>query len=348
MPYRDLPPQSFWKTCQDDSGFRQENLYLPKITLRSDMKVATAGSCFAQNLAPYLRRSSLAFVDVETPPRLMAAKVAARFGFGQFSARTGNIYTARQLRQLIDDVVEHRVRDCAVWEHQGRFFDALRLQVEPSGFETEDELRLHRYDHLGRVRQMIAAADVLVFTLGLTEAWTDTQSGTVFSSAPGVVAGTYVAGQHEFVNFGFEQVREDLLQALAAMRSINPAIRLILTVSPVPLSATATGSHVLAATTYSKAVLRAVAGELSTTQAGFDYFPSYEMITSHVLTEPQFAPDGRHVRPEAVARVMQAFFAAHPEVALDAMAPEPGEDLAAVADLACEEAMLDAFAGGTG
>ena len=45
--------------------------------------------------------------------------------------------------------------------------------------------------------------------------------------------------------------------------SVNPRARLLLTVSPVPLAATATPNHVLVASIHSKSVLRAVAGELA-------------------------------------------------------------------------------------
>ena len=46
------------------------------------------------------------------------------------------------------------------------------------------------------------------------------------------------------------------------LRDYNENMRFILTVSPVPLVATAGSEHVLAATLYSKSVLRAVAGFL--------------------------------------------------------------------------------------
>lgn len=38
-------------------------------------------------------------LNVERPPREMPRDVAQRFGYGLYSARYGNIYTARQLVQ---------------------------------------------------------------------------------------------------------------------------------------------------------------------------------------------------------------------------------------------------------
>ena len=65
---------------------------------------------------------------------------------------------------------------------------------------------------------------------------------------------------------------------------MNPKARLVLTVSPVPLAATASGSHVLPATIYSKSVLRAAAQESVTAivRAGADIVLTYwakEMAT---------------------------------------------------------------------
>ena len=115
MPYSNLPPRAFWKLCRESSDFRMAELYAPKFALEPRMKVATAGSCFAQNIGRYVRGSQLDLVDVEPAPSSMPTQVAKRFGYGQYSARYGNIYTPRQLRQLLEDVALLRVRDCAIW-----------------------------------------------------------------------------------------------------------------------------------------------------------------------------------------------------------------------------------------
>ena len=71
---------------------------------------------------------------------------------------------------------------------------------------------------------------------------------------------------------------------------------ILLTVSPVPLTATASGSHVLVSSTYSKSVLRAVAGDLCSECKHIDYFPSYEIITNPRLHSSAFANNLRSVR----------------------------------------------------
>ncbi|WP_157960223.1 GSCFA domain-containing protein [Albibacillus kandeliae] len=340
MPYRDLPPQSFWKSCRDGDGFRLGDIYAPRFALSAGDRVATAGSCFAQNISQELRRSELTFVDTEPAPRGMLPGVARAFGYGLFSARYGNIYTARQMRQLLDDAIDGRVHDTAIWESEGRFYDALRPGVEPEGMDSPDEVVAHRLSHLAAVASVVASMDVFVLTLGLTESWIDRDSGLVFPSAPGVIAGAYDSTAHGFVNFGFAEVMDDLRAVIAVLRMVRADLRVILTVSPVPLTATATGGHVLSATTYSKSVLRAVAGELAATDPLVDYFPSYEIVAGLPFGPANYQKNLRNVSDAAVARVMDLFFAAHDlsrEASDETDRPIREEE-------ACEEALLEAFA----
>ena len=133
-------------------------------------------------------------------------------------------------------------------------------------------------------------------------------------------------------------------------------MRLLLTVSPVPLTATASGAHVLSATSHSKSLLRAVASEALQEHAGIDYFPSYEIITHPAYRGMFYAPNMRSVLPEGVDHVMKCFFAdqsaqfAPGEAAPAVLAPKPAA-LPEVEDgenpedeLRCEEAILNAFA----
>ncbi|MBC7738901.1 MAG: GSCFA domain-containing protein, partial [Candidatus Saccharibacteria bacterium] len=136
------------------------------------------------------------------------------------------------------------------------------------------------------------------------------------------------------------------------MAEVNPALRVLLTVSPVPLTATATRDHVLVATTYSKSVLRAVAGDVAASHAQVDYFPSYEIITAPPYAGQFFAENKRTVLGEGVAHVMTQFFkgqagkygATVPEPATAAPVERRGKKAEQVVeDLVCEEAILAAF-----
>lgn len=347
MPYSALPPPAFWKRCRDSADFRLDALYVPKVALRPGLRVATAGSCFAQNIATYVRASSLTLVEAEPAPALMPPEVARHYGYGLFSARYGNVYTARQLRQLLEDAEDATLHDAAIWRRGDVWIDALRPNVEPEGFQTEAELCAFRRDHLRRVRAMFDETDVFVFTLGLTECWSDRATGRVFPTAPGVLGGDFDPAQHVFVNQGFADVHEDLTEAIARMRRWNPALKVLLTVSPVPLTATASGDHILSATTYSKSVLRAVAGEVAALDPDIDYVPSYEIITGTPFGARFYDDNLRTVTSKGVATVMSVFFGAHPALGgvprPETAILQPHTDPAPHQDI-CEEALLEAFA----
>jgi len=233
MPYANLPKDAFWKLTLEDEGHCLDALYRPKVPLVTGMRVSTAGSCFAQHFRRFVLRSDLHYVDMEPPPAGLPEDVAQQHGYSAFSARFANIYTSRQLLQLLQDAQAGTLRDPAIWEDQGRWFDGLRPNVEPQGFETRQELELHRLSHLRRVLEMVVQSDVFVFTLGLTECWQDVASGTVFPMAPGTVAGSFDPDQHGFLNLGIADVIEDLYGAIDILRSINPDLNIILTVSQI-------------------------------------------------------------------------------------------------------------------
>jgi DNA-binding IclR family transcriptional regulator len=120
-------------------------------------------------------------------------------------------------------------------------------------------------------------------------------------------------------------------------------------VSPVPLTATASGDHVLVATTRSKSTLRTVAAELAADDPGVDYFPSYEVITGAPARMAFFEDNLRSVRAEGVATVMGHFFrglrltapARHDPVANPIQAMRAARRAMRTEALKCEEAMLD-------
>src|SRR5690606_23136879 len=92
---------------------------------------------------------------------------------------------------------------------------------------------------------------------------------------------------------------------------VNPDARVILTVSPVPLAATAEPRHVLESTTLSKSVLRVAADMVQRRQEGVSYFPSYEIITGAFSRGTYYDTDLRSVLPEGVEHVMRTFFRAY-------------------------------------
>ena len=342
-PYADLPDHAFWRrSVAGRPAQAVDPVVAAPFAISPDDAVATAGSCFAQHISRALVRRGYNYLVTET---------GEGEGYGVFPARFGNIYAPRQLLQTFDrayGLFEPRER---AWRRpDGAWVDPFRPQVEPAGFATMEALEADRAAHLAAVRTMFETCAVFIFTLGLTEAWRSRKDGSVYPICPGVQAGAFDAKRHEFVNYGFNDVIDDMRAAIAMMREINPALRLILTVSPVPLTATASGNHVLPATTYSKSTLRAVAGDMADAHEFVWYFPSYEIIVSPTFRGMFYLPNPREVSIKGVEFVMTHVFAglnATPAAPGTRPAPAPKPSPAAPpqddSDVTCEEAMLEAF-----
>jgi hypothetical protein len=150
-------------------------------------------------------------------------------------------------------------------------------------------------------------ADWLFFTLGLTEAWRSRADGAVYPIAPGVAGGEFDPDAHAFVNFSVTEVRDDLFALVGRIHRVNPRLRIVLTVSPVPLIATYERRHVLLSTTVSKAVLRVAADEAERAFDQVAYFPAYEIITGQHHANPYYDDTLRGVTELGVAHVMRVF-----------------------------------------
>ncbi|MFN3628235.1 MAG: GSCFA domain-containing protein [Parvibaculum sp.] len=348
-PYVGRPRSAFWESgVAKASSPVPEDFYRPKWEIPKTARIVTAGSCFAQHIGRRLSASGFAIVDAEPAPELLPAEHRQAFHYGVYSARYGNIYTARQLRQLVDEALDGPVRHI-IWKAGDGYVDALRPQIEPEPLATAELVRIHRERHIERVRLMLENADLLIFTFGLTEAWEDVETGSVLPIVPGTRAGgSFDPDRYAFHNFTHAQVMEDFLAVYERLLSLRPDIRFLVTVSPVPLVATAIDRHVQVSTIYSKSVLRAVAGELSDRYENIDYFPSYEIITSPWSGSCFYGPDMREVTVEGVSNVMQTFMSARGEIfsaastsetALISVAADEADDMAVV----CEEELLEAF-----
>ncbi|MFM7333913.1 MAG: GSCFA domain-containing protein [Tabrizicola sp.] len=360
-PYESLPEDRFWRTAvaeRDALGIT--GLWKPKYAIARRTRIVTAGSCFAQHFSKALVTRRYRWLDFEPGPAWLTPEQRKDYHYGTFSFRTGNIYTPRMLLQWLTWALTDAVPPDEVWERDGRFYDPFRPGVEPGGFASAEELHASRRDTLRAIAEAVRGSHVFVFTMGLTEGWQDTATGVEYAVCPGTMAGEFDAERHVFVNHGFATLMREMTLALRLMFRANRRLLALLTVSPVPLTATASGQHVLTATSHSKSLLRAVASELVQGQPRVDYFPSYEIITHPAYKGRFFAPNLRSVLPEGVDHVMAQFFrdqaaafGGETGVAPEPLLPEPAPpvldeapepELTEAEELRCEEEILAAFA----
>lgn len=341
-PYKSLPDYQFWRRAVTDiEPFRLDPVVTPRFVIDKSDRVATAGSCFAQHISNRLQRENFNFHVTETGDHLPENQRRS-LNYGVFSARYGNVYTTRQLLQLFQECFFNRHVAEPVWAlNNENFVDALRPQVEPGGMGTEDEIISERCKHLDSVRKVFMECDVFIFTLGLTEAWKSRVDGTVYPLAPGVSGGTFEPEKHEFINFTVSEVIDDLNDFLQELKKFNANVKVILTVSPIPLIATYEPRHVLVSTTYSKSVLRVAAETVYQHYDWVEYFPAYEIMTGNYSNSIYYEDDYRNINTLGVDHAMRCFMHHYTSSSTGLQEGSSIPNISSNADVLCDEEAIE-------
>lgn len=345
-PYADLPAERYWrKAVASVPPFRLDPTRPDAFRLSRTERIATAGSCFAQQIARTLRQAGYTYYVAEPPPPRIDPAYAEQEG--NFSARYGNIYTTRHLAQLLDRAFGRFAPALEAWRREdGRYVDPFRPRIEPDGWATPEEVLTDCERHLGAVRTLFTTLDTLVFTLGLTEGWVDARDGAALPLPPGVAGGMFEPECYDFVNATVGEMVGDLTRFIDGLREVNPRARVILTVSPVPIIATMEDRHVLVSNTYTKSALRVVADEVCRARPDVFYFPSYEVVTSPATAERYYADNLRAVTEAGIRHVTRLFLAhAEGQVPEQQRATVPLDlrlEGAQAAEVICDEETLDA------
>jgi hypothetical protein len=300
-----------------DPGFASHRIWKPlpelgiqpKFTLSASDKVFAMGSCFAREVEDAL--VALGF-DVPThcdslfDRELMRAPNPTP---GQRPRAYLNRYNSMsmrdELRHLLglEPALEQGLLTYPL--EQGATADLHYTQSLPQAnpIGTVERRRIVR-DYLG---PRLRACKVFVFTLGMAECWYDRAAGRYLNNTPGPRVMAAYGGQLEVHMTRFAQHLEALEQAYAALvEALGADLRIVATVSPVPLEQSFQDRDVVATNLYSKSMLRAVAEEFAAGHANVDYFPSYEFV-SVAAPDTAWAWDYRHVKPNLVSHIMKAF-----------------------------------------
>ena len=309
-PYQSLSQDFLWKPSV--AGLAPAEIKpISDVSFRINEahKVATAGSCFAQHVSRKLSQKGFNYFVTEKGSPFRTEKTRLEQGYGVFSARYGNVYTVRQFLQLVQRSLGLAEFSDQIYSGPYGLADGFRPGISArQGFDTAEGLLIDRRKHLARVKFLLQQADIFVFTLGLTETWISVQDGAVLPTCPGHSYGEYDPRKHVFYNMCAADVIEEFSMAVELIRQLNPKIKFVLSVSPVPLVATMSGKHILHANTYSKSVLRVACEELATNLKMVDYFPSYEIITGTFNTHHYYDANRRSVQEQGVDHVMRVFF----------------------------------------
>ena len=272
----------------------------PSFRLHGGDVVFTIGSCFARNIERNLAAlgCKVPMLDLELPSDEFDGQPnAAMNKFHPPAFRQAMEWTARIYDR--DGVVTWG--DCAPLAFdlgEGRFLD-LDIAAKPVSKERFVERRQSIYD----VFKTAFSAHGLMMTPGVIEAWRDLETDLYMFGAPWGRELQAVPDRWRFEVLSFPRCLEDMLAAIDVVRARNPAVKVLVTTSPVPLGRTFSGRDIAVANTHSKAVLRAVCDAVLLEREGVDYFPSYEMAT---LSNPAavWKGDRLHVAHGFVAKIV--------------------------------------------
>jgi tetratricopeptide (TPR) repeat protein len=278
----------------------------PKFLIARDARVFAIGSCFARNIEEYLVRlgmdvvsSALTFPASEMMPRSRQNDLLVKYTPPS---------VLQELRFALDP--------------DSTFEDQLRFLVPLQGGNTVDltipswysavshERAVERRRQINELYAKIPTVDLVILTLGLVEAWYDRQADGFICEVPSQQLLKEHPGRFAFVRLDFAQALQYTQQCIELIRKANPAVKIILTTSPVPLGRTFTGDDIIVANGYSKGVLRAVAGEISEGDPAIDYYPSYEMVMLSDVRS-SWDSDQRHVTDSRVGDVVRTFIASY-------------------------------------
>ncbi len=270
----------------------------PKFPVTTKDRFFCIGSCFARNVEEHLIYNGL---------KVLSRKIvcpAGEWGGPRLNGFVNKFTTFSMLNEL-DWVAQRPVIDADLFEGAGEGWRDLQLSTGTPPVTLERAIERRAYlidDYFARIK----SSDVVVLTLGLNEAWFDTRTGRYLNEAPTPAS---VRRQPERYRLEVTDARQNLAameQIHRRLREMNPQVRIVVTVSPVPMFATFSGRDAAVANTYSKAVLRVVAEEFAASHPLVDYFPSYDMVMLAPRKEA-FGADCLHVTDAAVGQVIGHF-----------------------------------------
>jgi hypothetical protein len=241
-------------------------------------RVLTVGSCFADSIGERLRLNKVTtlvnpFGTVFQPLALAQLLRAA----------------AGEAQDWQQHVVEARGR----WQSYD-FHSTI-------GAESPVELLQTIQETVRRVGEFVRTADTVVLTLGTAWAYRLHETGELVSNLHKLPSGLF---EKELLTA--DEIVNGLAEVHALLRRINPAIRIVLTVSPV--------RHIkdtLPLNAVSKSVLRVACHYLSELLPNVSYFPAYELLTDDLRDYRFYAADMLHPSEVAEDYIWERFARAY-------------------------------------
>ncbi|MCH2204472.1 MAG: GSCFA domain-containing protein [Lentisphaerales bacterium] len=246
--------------------FRTEIKVARELDLKPEFKLVTLGSCFADRIGDYF----------------------AKLGIESCLNPYGVIYNPISISTLLDSTIEgDSIGD---WEQK----DELWLNTMYHGQFSHDNQSFAKErlsETVSGCRKSLEQADLLIITLGTSYAYKDIKSGEIVTNCHRLPADRFAR-----VLLSVDEMYKQLKAALEQLFTLNSALNVVLTVSPV--------RHVrdsLVKNQLSKAQLVCLVHKLVGELKQVLYFPSYEILLDD-LRDYRFYDEGL-VQPSSQALI---------------------------------------------
>jgi hypothetical protein len=289
---------TFTKQIQKNDPFFL--IHSNKFNLTKNSKVFTIGSCFARNIEEVLEN------DFQFP---ITEYLGNKF---EYQARR----TRGILNKFTPGSIFHELDWLSSILNNGNFEEITK---DYFCFELNDELCIdlglqnfvpvtfnrfyERRKEILNIYSQIKDSESIIITFGLIEEWRykDKPIQHAFNRKEMIKKGKNELSFSILTNDDTEKIINQIVNKIF---SINKKIKIILTVSPVPLDTTFSNKHIIVANSLSKSTLRSSLN-LIINKKNIDYFPSYEMINCYGPNA--FEADLRHVKNEVVNNIFLLF-----------------------------------------
>jgi len=263
-------------------------------TKNKHYKIFTIGSCFARNIEEVLSKYKNLYIPTSN------FKVPKN----EWPYRPNGIlneYTLGTISQRIIYAVKNKsFGDKGLFEIQkGKIVDSLLV---PINYSVTYYRALQRKKEIENLYKELLTSYILIITLGYIESWIYDDIYINRMSNAKIVKND---GKFRFKRLNVIESFNLLKEVLKKLFSFNSDIKVIITVSSVPLQSTFTPYDYVAANFYSNSTLRVVSTLLYETFNNIDYFPSYEIVNTY--RSEAYIEDSVHIKLYIVELITQYF-----------------------------------------
>ncbi|HEY2361371.1 MAG TPA: GSCFA domain-containing protein [Candidatus Angelobacter sp.] len=280
--------------ARDDARVRNGLVFpklFPRFTIAKGTSVFTMGSCFVRHIEEKLPEFDLPTLGFRTSNKeRMGGNGRPNAVLNEFNPGTMCQRAELAARRASFESL------CICPENDG-FIDLMLSKYVNSA--SMDRI-LQRRAEIDRVYASLFRCETAIVTLGLVEAWYDNVTKLYLNRMPPPVDVLGGRGRYEMRILDVDDAYPLLERMVQALMTMNVK-KILLTVSPVPLEATFSGTDCVTANTFSKSVLLVCARRLTRKFPEVDYYPGYEIVTSG--GPASFRDDARHIQDDVVEQV---------------------------------------------